>query len=528
MSPSSSSRSLTAAARAGSRLASWSCRSASAAAAPVWNATASWISKSSVTRVSLTPRPYSTGTSARKRSSCWARRADSSAVSGAAVKLSSPAETASRAARYAATSPAAAAAASVVELLPERVRGRLARGPRRSAAPGSASRRRPAPPTPRGGSAGCAQRPRRRRRAGRAGGPGRRRAGPCSPPGRRRPARSAPRSRLRTASVASAPGRVRRVAVRNSRSSSQARAVRTSPARTASSVTAIAPRNSGALQRRRARRRARARPRPPGRRPRRPPGAPRAACGGPRRRQRARRRDARAQLAARSPRRPLRGAARGGPVAEDQLGLRVEQAPAQRLGRLPRRRPSPAAAAGEAAASRPATAMTIRTAARRIIRLRLELDVQRPAAWETWPAIASARVCASAPSVSAWSAVNFLPPASSSRRRSANAVSSVEVLLGLRRLRVVDLGDARLHARVDRLQAAEDVGDVLQARSGDERLLLRLGARDEARVLPGVEVLRHRRRHHDERRERVLRRRRPLARGGVELLASSSRTRARR
>ena len=39
--------------------------------------------------MSLTPRPYSTGTSARKRRSCWARRAASSAVNGAAVKPSS-------------------------------------------------------------------------------------------------------------------------------------------------------------------------------------------------------------------------------------------------------------------------------------------------------------------------------------------------------------------------------------------------------------------------------------------------------
>ena len=61
-------------------------RSASAARAPSRNATASWISKSLVTRPSLTPRPYSTGTSATNCSSCWARRAASSSVSGAAVK----------------------------------------------------------------------------------------------------------------------------------------------------------------------------------------------------------------------------------------------------------------------------------------------------------------------------------------------------------------------------------------------------------------------------------------------------------
>ena len=72
-----------------SRLASWSRRSASAPTAPVRNATASWISKSRVTLVPLTPRPYSTGTSARNCSSCCARRAASSGVNGAAVKPSS-------------------------------------------------------------------------------------------------------------------------------------------------------------------------------------------------------------------------------------------------------------------------------------------------------------------------------------------------------------------------------------------------------------------------------------------------------
>ena len=84
--------------RAASRLASWSRRSSKAASVAVWNAIASWISKSSVTRPSLTPRPYSTGTSATKRSSCWARRADSSAVNGAAVKPSSAVSISARAA----------------------------------------------------------------------------------------------------------------------------------------------------------------------------------------------------------------------------------------------------------------------------------------------------------------------------------------------------------------------------------------------------------------------------------------------
>ena len=59
------------------------------ATAPVRNATASVISKSRVTWSPLTPRPYSTGTSERNCSSCWARRAASSGVNGAAVKPSS-------------------------------------------------------------------------------------------------------------------------------------------------------------------------------------------------------------------------------------------------------------------------------------------------------------------------------------------------------------------------------------------------------------------------------------------------------
>ena len=53
--------------------------------------------------------------------------------------------------------------------------------------------------------------------------------------------------------------------------------------------------------------------------------------------------------------------------------------------------------------------------------------------------------------------------------------------------------------------------DVLQARGGDEAFSVGLVAGDEARVLPRLEVLRHRRRHHDERGEGVLERRLPLA-----------------
>ncbi len=53
---------------------------------------------------------------------------------------------------------------------------------------------------------------------------------------------------------------------------------------------------------------------------------------------------------------------------------------------------------------------------------------------------------------------------------------------------------------------------------GDEALLLGVAAGDEARVLPRVEVLRHRRRHHDDGGEGVLERRLPLLGRLVELL----------
>src|SRR5262249_6961753 len=48
------------------------------------------------------------------------------------------------------------------------------------------------------------------------------------------------------------------------------------------------------------------------------------------------------------------------------------------------------------------------------------LRLSWPAAWDTCPAIASALRCASEPSVSASSAVNFLPPSSSAGSRPAN------------------------------------------------------------------------------------------------------------
>ena len=76
--------------------------------------------------MSLTPRPYSTGTRARKRRSCCARRADSSAVSGAAVKPLRPAEIRSRADANAARSPVVAARASRRNCCPSARRGRVA------------------------------------------------------------------------------------------------------------------------------------------------------------------------------------------------------------------------------------------------------------------------------------------------------------------------------------------------------------------------------------------------------------------
>ena len=121
-----------------SRLASWSRRSAKAPTAPVRKATASVISKSRVTWSSLTPRPYSTGTSSRNCSSCWARRAASSGVNGAAVKptrdlsarSSAGAESGGRRQRG--------------ERAPTPRARRLRRDPRRSAARGSRSSPRPA------------------------------------------------------------------------------------------------------------------------------------------------------------------------------------------------------------------------------------------------------------------------------------------------------------------------------------------------------------------------------------------------
>ena len=141
----------------------------------------------------------------------------------------------------------------------------------------------------------------------------------------------------------------------------------------------------------------------------------------------------------------------------------------------------------------------------------------RPAAWLTWPAIASARSCASEPSVSASPGGEAAPAGLLVAQPGGERLELLELGAGLARLLRVGLGDRGAHVVVDQHEAAEDVGDVLQPRGGDERALLGVGAGHEARVLPGLEVLGHGRRHHHERGERVLRRRLPLARRGVEL-----------
>ncbi len=72
------------------------CRSAKALCAASANATASLTSRPLVTRLPFTPRPYSTGTNARKRTNCAARRACSAGLSGAARKLANFASTSCR------------------------------------------------------------------------------------------------------------------------------------------------------------------------------------------------------------------------------------------------------------------------------------------------------------------------------------------------------------------------------------------------------------------------------------------------
>ena len=65
-------------------------RSVIACAAPSRNVIASWISKGTVTRPSETPRPYSTGTSARKRRNWPARRISSSSRAARPGSLRAP------------------------------------------------------------------------------------------------------------------------------------------------------------------------------------------------------------------------------------------------------------------------------------------------------------------------------------------------------------------------------------------------------------------------------------------------------
>ena len=408
--------------------------------------------------VSLTPRPYSTGTRAMKRSSCWARRAGSSAVKGAAVKPSSAGRSrpACAAAWPVAAASGGAAARANAAWWPAR---RPRRGPAGIAARGSASSRRPA------------RRPRpRRRRSPLARGVGvveqltqARLVGVeqvlRDAPARARGGRSC-RARARAArGVASTPGRVKRVAVRKSRSSSQARGARrrrgrggerhrvgaavaararTSP-RAAASATA-SPRARRARPRASARRSARS-----------APGASRAAPARARRVGRA----GRARSARRRRRRPRISSvcasnSAAGPPPRPHGASRRPVRRRRRRGAARRTTPGDGAAADRRSSSRARCPSC-------------------SAACVTWPAIASAWSCASAPSVSASSAVNFLPPASWSRRRAAKASSSVSDCAGLGGLLRSAFAIVRLDVGVDQLEPAEDVGDVLQARGADER-----------------------------------------------------------
>ena len=139
------------------------------------------------------------------------------------------------------------------------------------------------------------------------------------------------------------------------------------------------------------------------------------------------------------------------------------------------------------------------------------------AAWVIWPAIASAWSCAWRPSVSASSAVNFLPLASSSRRRAAKSSSLLS-----------DWPVCRPAQFASAISASRRV-DQLRGRRGCRRCPA--GARRRRTTsrspchrprsvsLPRLEVLRHRRGHHDQRGQRVLLVRGPLLRGASSSLA---------
>src|SRR6185295_9176415 len=115
------------------------------------------------------------------------------------------------------------------------------------------------------------------------------------------------------------------------------------------------------------------------------------------------------------------------PVAEDQLRLGVEEAAPQVLGILlgrgragDRRRPRDQREAGEDDERREPPREDARPRHYDSASGMFSL----PAAWETCPAIASAWSCAWVPSVSASSASNLRPSASSSRSFSAKSVSA--------------------------------------------------------------------------------------------------------
>ena len=96
------------------------------------------------------------------------------------------------------------------------------------------------------------------------------------------------------------------------------------------------------------------------------------------------------------------------------------------------------------------------------------------AACVTWPAIASAWDWAWAPSASACLALNFSPSASRSRRSEAKSTRLSSSFFGLLRLLRVLAGDHRFDPVVGDEDAAEDVGDVGEARGGDEAEFARL------------------------------------------------------
>ena len=450
----------------------------------------------------LTPRPYSTGTSARKRSSCWAQ----------ARSLPRAERRRGEARQRAADS----LGGRRVNRSPPRPRLALERGERGARA--RAARRRRAP----GGSAArgsrSSRRPARRPRPVAPGGPAPAASGLVEQlaqarlvgveqvlaHGRAWPRRSspvAPRAGARRASRR-CPGRVKRVAVRNSRSSSQRRAVaRVAAPHRATRVTAKDPLRSAA----------RAAPRAPasatsslraaarsaaasaattrwsaGRALLRIAAAQRAVVGAAGALTAA---CARAVLpttssvcASERPSQIASAARHGGRRPRTPARRREDAAPTHEDGRISRARRRRGAASARSPARSRACPRPARPAGDRLGAI-LRLAAQRVGVL----------------------GVELRPSASSRSRRTAYWCRSRSASPVWRACCGVGARDRRLDVLVDEHQPAEDVADVLKARGRDERLLGGLVAGDRARVLPRAEVLGHRRRHDDERGERVLR-----------------------